>query len=110
MTNAYVFDGSLRQEFEHGHLRLSPDPSVALAQLDPATIHLHLVAVLWAVLPDLALNARIVRQRPGTAWYANADLQRRWIAHHTTFAILRGQRVIVASALPGTPSATLHHR
>src|SRR3546814_7435709 len=58
MTNAYVFDGSLRQEFEHGHLRLSPDPSVALAQLDPATIELHLVVEPGAALQDLDLKDR----------------------------------------------------
>src|SRR3546814_3179687 len=59
LFRSYVFDVSLRQEFEHGHLRLSPDPTVALVQLDPATIELHLVVEPGAALQDLDLNARV---------------------------------------------------
>lgn len=106
MTNPYLVDDGLRQDFAGGYLFLPVDMPSTWPELTAEGLEVHLADPAAASVVPTGRTG-IIRQPTGTAWWIDVAGRRRWIQDGETWSCLGGYASLLANDVSGVDVARL---
>lgn len=101
LTNPFLVDDGLRQDFERGYMFLAVEMPITWPELDGADLEVHHIDDAVSPLAGESGRQGIVRQPTGTAWWIDDHEHRRWIPDGDIWTCLGGHDSMLANDVPG---------